>query len=51
MNEIARVIWIAANGLLILTAIGITVSNIVSDVKIAKEVSKLSEPSSFMESS
>ena len=49
MDEIARIVWFAANGLLILTAIGITVGNIVSDIKAAKEASELSEASSFMD--
>ena len=50
MNEIARIVWFAANGLLILTAIGITVGNIVSDIRAAKEANELSGISSFMES-
>lgn len=50
MNEIARIVWFAANGLLILTAIGITIGNIVSDIKAAKEANELSGISSFMDS-
>ena len=48
MNEIVHVIWFVANALILVTAIGITVSNIVSDIRATREANELSEASSFM---
>ena len=48
MNEIARIIWLAINGILILATAGIVVNNIVSNIKAAKDASEISEASSFM---
>ncbi len=48
MNEILRILWFIANGLLLLTAAGITINRIMSNIKEAEESSELSEASSFM---
>jgi len=48
MNEILRILWFIANGLLLITATGITISRIMSNIKDAEESSELSEASSFM---